>query len=138
MNLSEYQAKAMRTNDGKATDRLADVLFRHSHFEGPTYATEMMPNSIDFGGVIMAALGLSGEVGEFNDMIKKWVYHGTPIDEEHIKKELGDVLWYVAMMADAFGWSLDDIGGMNIDKLLKRYPQGFSEERSNNRGEGDV
>lgn len=51
---------------------------------------------------INACLGLSGEVGEFNDMIKKWIFHEKEFDEEHAKKEMGDVMWYIAMMCHTF------------------------------------
>lgn len=95
-------------------------------------------DGIDLGGVFNACPGLSGEVGEFNDMIKKWIFHEKPFDEEHAKKEMGDVLWYVAMMCYSFGWDLDEILQMNVDKLKARYPQGFSVERANNRKDGDV
>ena len=86
----------------------------------------------------MATMGLSGEVGELNDMIKKWFFHDSGMDITHAKKELGDIMWYVACMAESFGWSLDEIMEMNIDKLRKRYPDGFDVERANRRESGDV
>ena len=70
--------------------------------------------------------------------MKKWIFHEKPFDEEHAKKEMGDVLWYVAMMCHSFGWDLDEIMQMNVDKLKARYPEGFSVELANNRKEGDV
>jgi NTP pyrophosphatase (non-canonical NTP hydrolase) len=81
------------------------------------------------------ALGLAGESGEVADIIKKTFYHGHPLDKEALHKELGDVLWYLAVMADALGYDLDDIAQANVDKLRARYPEGFSEERSLNRQE---
>lgn len=57
---------------------------------------------------------------------------------EHAKKEMGDVLWYVAMMCESFGWNMDEIMQMNVDKLKARYPEGFDTVRANNRAEGDV
>lgn len=77
-----------------------------------------------------AALGLAGESGEVADIIKKTFYHGHPLDTEALHAELGDVLWYLAVMADALGYDLDDIAQANVDKLRARYPEGFSEERS--------
>ena len=71
-------------------------------------------------------------------MIKKWIFHEKELDEDHAKKELGDVMWYVAMICESFGWSLDEIMQMNIDKLKKRYPEGFDTERANNRKSDDV
>ena len=82
-----------------------------------------------------AALGLSGEAGEVADTIKKHLFHSHPLDREAIVKELGDCLWYVAGMATALGVSLAEVGERNIDKLRRRYPDGFSAERSLNRAE---
>lgn len=76
------------------------------------------------------ALGLTGEAGETGDYIKKHLYHGHDLDPEMVKKELGDVLWYVAGLATAVGLNLDDVAQGNVDKLKKRYPEGFSEAAS--------
>lgn len=126
MNGNEYQFSAMRTNDGKSSQRLTDTLDNHDWREE------------DIGGVLHACLGLSGEVGEVNDMIKKWIFHEKNLDTTHLQKELGDVMWYIALFCDAFGWDLNDILQMNIDKLKARYPEGFDTYRANNRKEGDV
>jgi NTP pyrophosphatase (non-canonical NTP hydrolase) len=77
-----------------------------------------------------AALGLAGESGEVAEIIKKTFYHGHALDIESLHKELGDVLWYLAVMADGLGFSLDQIAQTNIAKLRARYPEGFSEDRS--------
>lgn len=127
MTGAEYQKLAMRTNDGKGLERLESSVEYCKYFGKP-----------DIGGILNACLGLSGEVGEFNDIIKKWIFHKKPTDMEHLKKECGDILWYVAMMCESFGWSMDEIMQMNIDKLKARYPEGFSIERANNRKEGDI
>jgi NTP pyrophosphatase (non-canonical NTP hydrolase) len=79
-------------------------------------------------------LGIAGEAGEVADLIKKELGHGHISDPERVAKELGDVLWYVATLADAYGFSLSDVASMNIAKLKSRYPEGFSTERSVNRG----
>ncbi len=135
MNANKYQKLAMRTNDGKASDRLIgkmqeyDMKFSNEHNDN---------ESVDIGGIFNACLGLSGEVGEFNDMIKKWVFHEKDLDMEHAKKEAGDILWYVAMLCESFGWNMGEITQMNVDKLIARYPEGFDVERANNRAEGDV
>lgn len=60
------------------------------------------------------------------------------LDREHLKKELGDVMWYMAMICYSFGFDLDEILQMNIDKLKARYPEGFDTERANHRAEGDI
>lgn len=71
-------------------------------------------------------------------MIKKWVFHEKELDMKHVKKEMGDVLWYVAMMCESFGWNMEEIMQMNVDKLKARYPEGFSADRSLHRAESDV
>jgi NTP pyrophosphatase (non-canonical NTP hydrolase) len=82
-----------------------------------------------------AALGLTGESGEVADIIKKHLFHATPLDQEALVKELGDCLWYLGAFATVLGLSLDDIAQRNIDKLRRRYPEGFDPERSRNRTE---
>lgn len=80
----------------------------------------------------MVALGL-GEAGEVQNLIKKRLYHGHELDKEELESEMGDVLWYLAAMANTFGMSLERIAEKNIEKLRARYPQGFSEYDSINR-----
>ena len=82
-----------------------------------------------------AALGLTGEAGETAEIIKKHLFHATPLDQEALAKELGDCLWYIGAFATVLGLSLDDIAQRNVDKLRKRYPEGFDSERSRNRTE---
>ena len=137
MTGKEYQKLAMRTNDGKGTERL-EVKVWENYYQDKDDNMLLERDGKDIGGVFNACLGLSGEVGELNDMIKKWVFHEKPLDEEHAKKEMGDVMWYVAMMCYSFGWDLDEIMQMNVDKLKARYPKGFDVELANNRKEGDV
>jgi len=81
------------------------------------------------------ALGLCGEAGEVAELLKKHLYHGHPLDREKLRNELGDVLWYVATLASDLGIPLSDVASGNVDKLRRRYPEGFSVERSVNRGE---
>lgn len=75
-------------------------------------------------------MGLNGEAGECIDIVKKWHYQGHELDTKKLKDELGDVLWYVAITAAGIGAELNDIMQHNIDKLRKRYPDGFDVERS--------
>ena len=82
-----------------------------------------------------AALGLAGEAGEVADTLKKHLFHAHPLDRDGMVKELGDCLWYVAAMATVLGVEMEEIGARNIDKLRRRYPEGFSAERSLNRVE---
>lgn len=136
MTGNEYQKLAMRTNDSKATDRVFKKLGECAYING----NRLIDNEgdVSIGGVFNACLGLSGEVGEFNDMIKKWVFHEKELDLEHAKKEAGDICWYLAMLCESFGWALDDIMQINIDKLIRRYPDGFDTYLTNHRGKDDV
>lgn len=81
------------------------------------------------------ALGLVGEAGEVAELVKKHLFHGHALDRQALMAELGDVLWYVARLAAALGISLGDVAALNLDKLQRRYPNGFSHERSRNRPE---
>lgn len=81
------------------------------------------------------ALGLAGESGEAADLVKKHLFHGHALEEDKLKKELGDVLWYVALLADALGLSLGEVAQHNVDKLRARYPEGFDAQRSQRRGQ---
>lgn len=103
MNFNEYQKAAMRTLGGINDPR------------------EMLN---------LGALGISGEAGEVTDYIKKILFHNHELDREKLAKELGDVLWYVAVLSEAIGINMETIAGMNIEKLKKRYPDGFSSTAS--------
>ena len=80
-------------------------------------------------------LGLAGEAGECCDLVKKHFYQDGREYHDKLLDELGDVMWYVAETAAALGISLEDIGKHNIEKLKKRYPEGFAAENSLNREE---
>lgn len=83
--------------------------------------------------LINGVMGLCGESGEAIDIVKKWLAQGHALDKEKLAKELGDIAWYLAETAYALEIPLEDILQANIDKLKKRYPEGFSSERSLNR-----
>lgn len=84
------------------------------------------------------ALGLCGESGEVADIVKKTFMQGHAFDADHVAKELGDCMWYIAIIADCIGYDLSEIMQMNIDKLHARYPKGFAVDRSVNRKKGDI
>jgi NTP pyrophosphatase (non-canonical NTP hydrolase) len=107
MKMNNYQEKAMRT-----------------------FNTELN----DFHAMLYAALKLTGEAGEVSDYIGKWVGQGHNLDMDRLIEELGDVLWYIALFSKLTGVSLQEIADRNIEKLERRYPQGFSVEKSLNRG----
>ena len=81
--------------------------------------------------------GMVSEIGELHG-IYQTAYQGHKLDEEHAKKEVGDLLWFIAEYCTANGWNLDDIMEMNINKLIERYPEGFDPERSLHRAAGDI
>lgn len=108
MTINEYQALAMTTLNPELSKR--DVL-------------------------INGVMGLCGESGEAIDIVKKHLHQGHPLDKEKLAKELGDIAWYLAESAWALDIPLEDILQGNIDKLKKRFPEGFSTERSIQREE---
>jgi NTP pyrophosphatase (non-canonical NTP hydrolase) len=85
--------------------------------------------------LIVSALGLAGEAGEFANLVKKMTAHGHPFNKQALEDELGDVLWYLAEAATAAGLFLDEIANQNVQKLIKRYPDGFNQGDSINRVE---
>ena len=91
--------------------------------------------------LLTAAIGMSSENGEFSEIVKKCVFQGKEFNRKeryHMKRELGDILWYLANAATALGYTLDEIMFENIEKLEARYPNGFEVFRSENREEGDL
>ena len=111
MNMNDYQLSAMRTANGM--DKRYPM-------------------------ILNGVLGLNGESGECADIVKKHLAHGHELDREALTKELGDVAWYLAEAATALDLPLEDILQRNIEKLKKRYPEGFSCERSRTRLKGDL
>lgn len=122
MTPREYQMLAMRTKDDIATYRLFKAAHENEHT----------------ADLLTACMGLSGEVGELVDMFKKHIFHEKELDDTHAIKELGDVMWYAALLCDAMEWDLETVMAMNIAKLEARYPEGFDVDRANNRKKGDV
>ena len=108
MTINEYQKLAMKTLNPKLGKK--DVL-------------------------INGVMGLCGESGEVIDIVKKHLAQGHELDREKLIKELGDVAWYLAETAYALDVDLETVLEGNIDKLRKRYPEGFASERSVNREE---
>jgi NTP pyrophosphatase (non-canonical NTP hydrolase) len=92
--------------------------------------------------LLTAALGICAEGGEFTEVVKKIVFQGKPYNEEnvfHMKRELGDILWYIAQACMVFDCTFDELMEMNVEKLSARYPEGaFDVHYSENRKEGDV
>lgn len=108
MTVNEYQQLAMKTLNPELSQK--DIL-------------------------INGVMGLCGESGEAIDIVKKWLAQGHDLDKEKLAKELGDIAWYLAETATALDISLESIFRANIEKLARRYPEGFSSERSIDRKE---
>ena len=110
MTVNDYQRQAMRTlNPALGTK---DVL-------------------------INSVMGLCGEAGEAIDIVKKWLAQGHELDRAHLVRELGDVAWYLAEAATALDVPLEDVLQANLDKLQKRFPEGFDTSASVHRNEQD-
>ena len=113
MTLNQYQTEAMRTASGVTA-------------------------ASDENLMLNGAMGLNGEAGEVIDIVKKHIFQGHKLDTDHIAKELGDCLWYIAVCAKGAGYSLDEIAEMNKAKLRNRYPDGFEADKSLHRAKGDI
>jgi len=111
MTPSEYQKAAARTLIDKPGFEISDK--------------EIM--------AIWCSVGLSGETGEVAELLKKGIFHQHGVDPEKLKKELGDVCWYLAGLCTVYGFDLGEIMRMNIDKLLTRYPNGYNPDDSKKR-----
>ena len=104
--------------------------------------SELVLGGADVSHLLTAALGLTAESGEFTEIVKKILLQGKPYNEEnifHMKRELGDICWYIAQACMALDTTFDEIIEMNVEKLEKRYPGGsFDVHLSENRKQGDL
>lgn len=107
MDFSEYQSQARRTQNKDLTPR------------------EMQEHAL---------CGLASEVGEVLGIFQK-IYQGKNFSMSDLKKEMGDVLWMIAELCDVYGIDLEEVAWLNIEKLKRRYPDGFDADRSNRRYE---
>lgn len=91
--------------------------------------------------LLCGAIGLGSETGEFQEIVKKCVFQGKPLDEQthfHMSRELGDILFYWISACRSLGLNPDDVITENVRKLENRYPNGFSVEKSENRKKDDI
>ena len=99
-------------------------------------------SDVDIQRLLTASLGICAEGGEFTEVVKKIVFQGKPVNEDnifHMKRELGDICWYLAQACKALDTDFNEIIEMNVDKLKSRYPGGeFDVHHSENRKDGDV
>ena len=136
MTIKEYENLAMRTNDGKINQRVSvETSTFEYRLEDYDHKDAVKICGYDPGELLNGALGLTGEAGEVADQIKKTIFHGHDLDRDGLIKELGDVCWYLALLCHAIDVPLEEVMIRNIEKLKKRYPEGFSESASINRKE---
>lgn len=119
MDADQYQYDCLRTAGAKETD-------------AQLYAALGLSGESSELGELVRDLGI--KTGKIADLTKKLFFHGHPYTPEKFLDELGDVAWYLAVLADSHGFKLSEVFEFNIEKLKKRYPDGFSSERSINRG----
>jgi NTP pyrophosphatase (non-canonical NTP hydrolase) len=133
IDTQKYIEFVRQTTSPASTD-LAQLLSRMTQLDVEADA--------DVPRLLTAALGMSAEAGEFTEVIKKVFLQGKPYNEEnafHLKRELGDICWYLAQACMALDTNFDEILQMNYEKLSARYPEGtFSVYKSENRKEGDL
>jgi NTP pyrophosphatase (non-canonical NTP hydrolase) len=124
----------VRQTTSSASSDLAALLTRVTELE--------VTNNADVPRLLTAALGISAEAGEFTEIIKKILLQGKPYNEDnvfHLKRELGDICWYLAQACMALDVTFEEVLQLNYEKLSARYPEGtFDVFRSENRVEGDL
>jgi NTP pyrophosphatase (non-canonical NTP hydrolase) len=124
----------VRQTTSPASSDFAALLARMTELEAS--------NDADVPRLLTAALGMTAEAGEFTEVVKKIVMQGKPYNEEnvfHMKRELGDICWYLAQACMALDTNFEEVLQMNYEKLSARYPEGtFDVFRSENRVEGDL
>lgn len=128
----------MRLPASDGTDRQEEFNMTINEYQKLAMTTLSPAVSTKKDALINGVMGLCGESGEAIDIVKKWLAQGHELDREHLIKELGDVAWYLAETAAALDVSLEDVLQGNIDKLKKRYPDGFEAGRSQVRLSGDI
>lgn len=131
---SDKYIEFVRQTTSPASSDFAQLLSRMTELEANDDA--------DVPRLLTAALGMSAEAGEFTEVVKKIILQGKPYTEEnvfHMKRELGDICWYIAQACMALDTNFREIMEMNYEKLSARYPEGaFDVYRSENRVEGDL
>ena len=152
--MTEDLFRHLRANSSKNDDNDTNLLEDYVNFvdevtsDQSKYFGDMVEalqilqeQGVEASRLLTAGIGMSGEIGEFNEIIKKCVFQGKEMDEDkiiHLRKELGDIMWYVAQACLALNTNIEEIIDINTAKLSDRYPGGFDSFRSENRKEGDI
>jgi NTP pyrophosphatase (non-canonical NTP hydrolase) len=129
LDFDTYQKNAERTSGHKDSIEFAAHYFNHVKAYSLPYPTY-------YADLAISGLGIAGEAGEVADLLKKICGHGHRVDADtrtKLRKELGDVLWYISDLSSLLGFTLEEVAADNIYKLKQRYPEGFSSEASQNR-----
>ena len=135
INTNDYQ-DFVKTTISPASSDIATFLNRLD-----SLYVDSLPLQVKLPELLTASVGLSAESGEFTEVVKKIIFQGKPLDEDnvyHLKRELGDICWYLAVACTALNTTLDEILVMNVEKLSARYPQGFEIIKSEVRKDGDI
>ena len=131
---SDKYIEFVRQTTSPASSDIAELMRRLTELE--------IESDADVSRLLTAAFGISAEAGEFTEVVKKIILQGKPYNEDnvyHMKRELGDILWYVAQACMALDTTFDEVIEMNVEKLKTRYPGGeFDVHFSENRKEGDL
>ena len=115
---------------------------RLSNLTGTTWHKgDEFGEELEVARLLTAVIGLQSETGEFAEIVKKCIFQGKNLDEQvkfHLKRELGDIIWYWSQGVMSLGYTPSEVIQENINKLEKRYPNGFETIRSEHRAEGDI
>ncbi len=131
---SDKYIEFVRQTTSPASSDIAELMRRLTELE--------IESDADVSRLLTAAFGISAEAGEFTEVVKKIILQGKPYNEDnifHLKRELGDICWYMAQACMALDTDFNEILDMNVDKLSTRYPEGaFDVYKSENRKKGDL
>ena len=141
--MTEEQKKFIKIDDyGKfVKSTTSDESLRTEVMADRLFGLQSTYKDAEWSQLITCSMGMQAESGEFSEIIKKIVFQGKHFDEDvkfHLKRELGDVLWYWVQGCLALGYTPEEVMQENITKLEKRYPNGFEIHRSEVREEGDI
>tara|TARA_B100001287_G_scaffold4725_1_gene3597 strand:- start:8645 stop:9088 length:444 start_codon:yes stop_codon:yes gene_type:complete len=134
VDLNKYK-EFVKEVTSKESNQLSEMFYATKELEAKN------PN-VNMSLLLTGGIGLSSETGEFNEIIKKCIFQGKPLNDEtvfHCKRELGDIMWYWISSCRALGLDPNDVIEENVNKLKARYPGGeFDVHYSENRQEGDL
>ena len=144
-NSENNMTKTINTNDYQAFVK-STISNPSSNFQEMISALYILDEdgkkfNVSIPELLTAAVGLTAEAGEFTEIVKKLIFQGKPLTEDnvtHLKKEAGDVLWYLSTACTALNMSINDLMILNVEKLSARYPNGFEIIKSEVRKEGDI